>query len=158
MKQVSLFLSVLILSAVAFALPQTVQMTGSFQSRHGGVYDVTVNLKLKKEANQKARYTGSMTFVGQVLNKTQGMELTMNAAKNKSASTVNTYDGYIAFDSKSVYNLDLGQQLQLGYSQFVRQQDNGFCNPIFDNFCRPGQMPDRLADEGVLTLTVVQAQ
>ena len=51
MKQVSLFLTGLILSTVAFALPQTVQMTGSFQSRHGGAYEVTVNLKLKKEVN-----------------------------------------------------------------------------------------------------------
>ncbi len=155
MKQVSLFLTGLILSTVAFALPQTVQMTGSFQSRHGGAYEVTVNLKLKKEVNQKATYKGTMTFVGQILNQTQGMELTMNAAKNKSAGTVNTYNGYIAFDSKSAYNLDLGQQLQLGYSEFVREQDN-FCNPIHDNFCHPGNMPDRLADEGVLTLTVVQ--
>lgn len=156
MKQVSLFLTSLILSTVAFALPQTVQMTGSFQSRHGGAYDVTVSLKLKKESNQKATYKGTMTFVGQVLNQTQGMEFTMNAAKNKSSGTVNTYDGYIAFDSKSAYNLEIGQQLQLGYSEFVRQQDNGFCNPIQDNFCHPGQLPDRLADEGVLTLTVVQ--
>jgi hypothetical protein len=156
MKQVSLFLTSLLLSAVAFALPQTVQMAGSFQSRHGGAYDVTVSLKLKKESNQKATYKGTMTFTGQVLNQTQGMEFTINAAKNKSAGSVNTYNGYIAFDSKSAYNLDIGQQLQMGYSEFVRQQDDHFCNPIFDNFCRPGQMPDRLADEGVLTLTVVQ--
>lgn len=157
MKQITLFLAGLILSTVAFALPQTVQMTGSFQSRQGGAYDVTVDLKLKKDANQKATYKGTMTFVGQVLNQTQGMEFTMNAAKNKSEGTVNTYDGYIAFDAKAAYTLAIGQQLQLGYSEYVREQDN-FCNPIQDNFCHPGQMPDRLADEGVLTLTVVQAQ
>lgn len=157
MKQISLFLTLVTLSTLAFAWPQTVRMNGSFQSRHGGAYAVTVDLKLKKQNNQKATYKGTMTFTGQILNQTQGMEFSINTVQNKSSGSVNTYDGYIAFDSRSAYSLDLDQQLQLTYSEFVRQQDN-FCNPIQDNFCHPINMPDRLADEGTLTLSVVQVQ
>ena len=147
----------LLFSFTALALPQKVQLTGSFQSRHGGSYDVSVYMNLKKQDSQKAKYTGKMTFDGQILNQTQSFEFTMNTVKNKSEGVVNTYDGYIAFDSKSAYTLEVGQQLQLGYSEWQRNNDH-FCNPFQDNFCPPTDFPDRISDEGVLTLTVVQAQ
>ena len=159
MKSLFLLLGSFVFSTSVLALPQTVQLKGSFDSSRGGfTYDVAATLKLKKEDSKKAKYTGRMEFIGQVLNQTQSIEITVSKVKNKTEGVVNTYDGYIAFDAKNSYSFDLNQELTMNYSEFQHQHDDPFCDPLHNNFCNPTNMPDRIVDDGVLHLSVIQAQ
>lgn len=152
-----LSLSILLLTSVsAFALPQTVQLAGTLQSRSGFRSEVRVALKLKKENSSKAKYTGRADL-GQVLANNERISLTMNLVKGKSEGVVDLHDGHIAFDAKAVYTLEAGQQLQLKYAEYRRDHMSPPCHPM-DTWCRPGSDLPRLVDQGVLHLTVVDSQ
>ena len=148
---------ILLFSFSSFALPQNVKLTGIFVSNLGGRNGVSVSMKLKMQDAEKANYAGKLNFVRQGVKSTQDFEFTINTLKNKSEGIANTFDGYIAFDSKSAFTLKVGQKLQLGYSQWQYNNDH-ICNPNHENFCPPTDISDRIIDEGVLTLTVVQTK
>jgi len=145
------------LTAVSvFALPQKVHLMGTLQSRSGHQSHVHVDLVLKSESTTKAKYTGRANL-GYVLADNERISLTMNLAKGKSEGVVELYDGHLAFDSKAVYTMEVGQQLQLKYAEYRRDHLTPPCHPM-DSWCRPGNDLPRLVDQGVLNLTVVDAQ
>lgn len=159
LKQLSMFLTGFILSLSVYALPQKVQLTGSFNSRNGFGTDVVIDLTLKKQSGTKAQYKGIITYVGQILGDRQAIEMTINSSsKPKTVGVANTYDGYFAFNTKTAYTLELNQQIQMAYSEYRRDDTPDFCNPIQDNFCRPGSRPPMMVDRGQINLTVVQVQ
>ena len=155
----SLFFAVSFIATVsAFALPKTVTLTGALQSRRGTTDEVQVELTLKKESATKAKYVGHVHFTN-ILAQNESIELNMNLAKSKSDGVINLFDGYVAFDSKAVYTMEVGQQLQLQYSEYHEDHMAPPCIPVQNNWCRPGgnDLPS-LTDTGVLNLTVSQAQ
>lgn len=143
-------------SVSAFALPQTVRLTGTLQSRSGYRSEVSVELKLKSESTSKAKYIGRADL-GHVLANNERISLTMNLAKGKSEGVVELHDGHITFDSKVIYKMEPGQQLQLKYAEYRGDHFSPPCHPM-DTWCRPGNDLPRLVDQGVLNLTVVDSQ
>jgi hypothetical protein len=153
----TLVVSSLLLSLSAFALPQQVVLNGTYVSKETHqVQTLSVSMVLKKQSTSKAKYMGTVNFYNDV--QSQRIELTMNLTKGKTEAVIETFNGYIAMDKKSVFTFALNEQFALDYSEYQNELVNPPCIPVQNSWCRPDQTVPRLVDSGSMTFTVISSK